>query len=332
MLTVRQNFIETLKGGQPDRFVDQYEYVEMIWDPIVMHCAGLCDPGGQATNLWGVTAIWPEGTPGPFPLTDDEHLLLKDVAKWKEIIKAPDPHGFSDEEWAPFIEQVNKIDRSDKFVSPWFINGIFEKLHFFMGMENCMVSFYTEPEAMHELIDFLADWEIECAKEEIKRYHPDMLYHHDDWGSQTRLFLSPKMFDEFLLPAYKKIYGFWKANGVEYIVHHSDCYAADLVPQMIEMGIDVFQGAVFENDIPTLLQKYGGRISIHGGLDNGKYDKSDWTKEAIYGALKELIEKTDGGKYLIPGFTMGGPGTTYPGAYEYADEAIAELSKLYFKK
>ena len=56
---------------------------EMLWDPIVMHCTGLCPPGGQATNLWGVTAIWPEGTPGPFPLTDDEHLLLKDVIEWK---------------------------------------------------------------------------------------------------------------------------------------------------------------------------------------------------------------------------------------------------------
>jgi hypothetical protein len=33
MLTIRQNFLETIKGGNPDRFVDQYEYVELLFDP-----------------------------------------------------------------------------------------------------------------------------------------------------------------------------------------------------------------------------------------------------------------------------------------------------------
>ena len=87
------------------------------------------------------------------------------------------------------------------------------------------------------------------------------------------------MFDEFLLPAYKKIYGYWKAHGVEVIIHHSDSYAADLVPEMIEMGIDVFQGAVGTNNIPELIRKYGGQITIMGGLDNGIYDRADWTRE-----------------------------------------------------
>ena len=28
MLTIRENFMETIKGGNPDRFVKQYEYQE----------------------------------------------------------------------------------------------------------------------------------------------------------------------------------------------------------------------------------------------------------------------------------------------------------------
>ncbi|HBN56389.1 MAG TPA: uroporphyrinogen decarboxylase, partial [Lachnospiraceae bacterium] len=47
---------------------------------------------------------------------------------------------------------------------------IFEKLHYFMGMEDTMINFYEEPEAMHDLIDHLADWEIECAKAELAHY------------------------------------------------------------------------------------------------------------------------------------------------------------------
>ncbi len=39
---------------------------------------------------------------------------------------------------------------------------------------------------------------------------------------------------------------------------------------------------------------------------------------------------TNGGKYLIPGFTMGGPGSTFPGAYEAASAEIDAFSKIYF--
>ena len=45
--------------------------------------------------------------------------------------------------------------------------------------------------------------------------------------ARNPLFLSPEMFREFFVPAYKKIYGFWKENGVELIVHHSDSYGGE---------------------------------------------------------------------------------------------------------
>ncbi len=328
MLTIKQNFLETIHGGTPDRFVKQYEYLEMMVDPIFLGTVGFCPQGGEGQNGWGVKIKFPEGVPGPFPCCEGEDKLIKDVTQWKEVLKAP-PTKYPEEAWAAFVEQANKIDRNEKFAAAMIVNGIFEKLHYFMGMEDTMINFYEEPEAMHELIDFLADWEIECAKETIAHLHPDALFHHDDWGSQRSTFLSPEMFDEFILPAYKKIYGFWKENGVELIVHHSDSYAATLVPEMIEMGIDVFQGAVDDNNIPEILKKYGGKISVHGGVNNGKVDTSDWTEEAVYAETKRMCDAC-GKLYFIPGLTAGGPGSTYPGVYEAVDKALDQLSKEIF--
>ena len=37
-----------------------------------------------------------------------------------------------------------------------------------------------------------------------------------------------------------------------------------------------------------------------------------------------------GTKYIIPCFTMGGPGSTFPGAYDCATELIDEFSEQYF--
>ena len=61
--------------------------------------------------------------------------------------------------------------------------------------------------------------------------------------------------------------------------HHSDSYAATFVPAMIEMGIDVWQGCFSTNDLPTLIKKYGGKITFMGGIENCLVDFDGWTEE-----------------------------------------------------
>ncbi len=94
---------------------------------------------------------------------------------------------------------------------------------------------------MHGLIDYIADWELEYARQACAYIKPDALFHHDDWGSMISSFMSPDMFREFMVPAYKRVYGYYREHGVEVIVHHSDSYAANLVPAMIEIGIDMWR-------------------------------------------------------------------------------------------
>lgn len=329
-MTKRENLRETLRGGTPDSFVNQYSYMELMEDPIRDTAGCLLQPGEEGYNGWGVKICFPADAPGEFPLTEGDDKLLKDIVQWRNVIKAPKTK-FTDKEWAPYLKRAAEIDRKEVFATAFVTNGILEKLHYFMGMEDAMINFYEEPEAMHELIDFLTEWEIEAAGEIISHLHPDALFHHDDWGSQRSSFLSPAMFEEFLEPAYQKIYGFWKKNGVEIIIHHSDSFVANLFPSILRMGIDIMQGAVYENNIPKLLKEYGGKISIMAGLDNGKYDKADWSREKIHNGLKELFE-TAGTKYLIPCLTMGGPGSTYSGVYETVTDEIDKFSKIYFKK
>lgn len=329
MLTIRENFMETIKGGKPDRFVKQYEYQEWLDDPLFPIYFGVLVPGTEFYNGWGVKHMFPIGEPGPFPITDEENKVCKDVTEWQKYVKGPNMV-LPASDWAECVAKANKINRDEKFVTAKVFCGIFEKLHYLMGMEDTMMNFILEPEAMHDLIDYLADWEISVAEETIKYTHPDCLFHHDDWGSHRKLFMSKEMFDEFIVPAYKKIYGYWKDNGVEIIVHHSDSYAADLVSEMIDMGIDVWQGVVQPNNIPELIKEYGGQITFQGGLDNGIYDKEGWTEEEVRAGLGKLLEEC-GPKYLIPAMTMGGPETTFPGLYEKVDELIGEFDKVYFK-
>lgn len=327
MLTARQNLLETIKGENPDRFVNQYEFMELIVEIPLMGAP--TTPGKEGKDIWGVTIRWNEGQPGPFPVHGDEYTVLEDITQWKEIIKMPSVD-YPDEAWTAAIEHANSVDRNEKFVTATYFGGVFERLHYLMGMENALMSFYEEPEAMKELIDFITQYELAYAKETIKHIKPDALFHHDDWGTQKSTFLSPEMFAEFIAPAYKKIYGYWKENGVEVVVHHADCYAATLVPSMIDMGIDIWQGCMTTNNVPELVKKYGGKISFMGDLDNGQLDKADWTVEEVAEHVKRACTSS-GTLYYIPSMVMGGPESIYPGLYDAVSAEIDRMSKVVFK-
>ncbi|WP_088227312.1 uroporphyrinogen decarboxylase family protein [Desulfosporosinus sp. FKB] len=325
MLTPRQNLLETIRGGKPDRFVNQYEFMEIIMETRFDKKLPI---GGEGINSWGITYRWPEGQIGQFPVHDEEHKVLKDITEWKKYVKAP-VISTSDEFWAPAVAHANSVDRNEKFVTAFVAPGIFEQCHNLMGMEDALMALYEEPEAMHELIDYLVDFELAYAKEIINHIHPDALFHHDDWGSQKNSFISPEMFEEFYLPAYKKVYGFYKANGVELIVHHSDSYAANLVDYMIEMGIDIWQGVMTTNNTPELIKKYGGKISFMGDLDSGTIDFPDWTQEICGEEVRRAC--TNCGKlYFIPCLTQGLGVSSFPGVYDCVSAEIDKVSKEMF--
>ena len=329
MLTKKQNLLETIHGGNPDRYVNQYEALALVYGtPYTVRNPMPQKGGPNVKNAWGVTISFPEGMPGPFPVHDTEHIVCKDLTNWRDYVKAPNVI-FSEEEWEPFIKEVEKIDRKEYFVAPFIAPGIFEQCHYLQEIQNCMMNFYEEPEAMHELVDYITEWELQYAAEICKYLKPDAIFHHDDWGTQQSSFMSAEMFEEYFEPAYKKVYGYYKEHGVKLIIHHSDSFAANLVPAMIRMGIDIWQGTMSSNNIPELIQKYGDKITIMGGIDSASVDRPDWTPELVEKEVRRVCEE-NGTKFFIPCITQGLGISTFPGVYETASEVIDKISKEKF--
>lgn len=329
MLTRRQNLLETIRGGHPDRYVNQYEALGMLFGNPYTAASPNAEYGKPPVkNAWGVTMVWPEGTPGGFPIHDEEHIVCKDITHWRDYVKAP-RLDYSDAEWEPFIAEAEKVDRNEYFVTQFIAPGLFEQCHHLQEIQNALINFYEEPECTHELIEYLTEWELQYAEKICKYIKPDAIFHHDDWGSQTSTFMSPAMFEEFYLPGYKKIYGYYKSHGVELIVHHSDSYAATFVPYMIDMGVDIWQGVMTTNRIPELIEKYGGKISFMGGIDSAKVDYEGWSRNVIAREVKRACDE-NGKYYFIPNASIGLPTSTYDGVYNVITEEIDKYSKEVF--
>ena len=329
MLTKRQNLLETIHGGNPDRFVNQYEpFAMQIANGFSIHNPSPKLGEHNVVNAWGVTRSWPIGTPGAFPVHTPDRIVIKDVEEWEKYLKIPQVK-YDAQVWEPFIAKAEAVDRNEQFVTSCVFPGIFEQCHYLMEIQNCLMAFYEYPDEMHGIIDAITDFEMELAAEICKYIKPDALFHHDDWGSQQSTFLSPAMFREFLKPSYEKVYGYYKSHGVELIIHHSDSYAATLVPDMIDMGIDIWQGVMTCNNIPALIKEYGGKITFMGGIDSASVDYEGWTPEVVAREVDRACSEC-GKLYFIPNASQGLPVSTFPGVYQELSKQIDICSKKYF--
>ena len=329
MLTAKQNMQETIRGGKPERFVNQYEAIRLLFHPFFMFSSPLLNKGDpDVVNAWGVTNSFPDNVPGSFPVHTPDKIVVKDIEHWRDYVKAPSLK-FTDEQWAAAKAMYDEVDGSLAYKAAFVAPGLFEQTHHLCEITNALTYYLTDPDEMHDLIALLTDWELELAEGICANLKPDAVFHHDDWGSENSTFLSPDMFAEFFLEPYKRIYGYYHDHGVELVIHHSDCYAATLVPYMIEMGIDIWQGCMESNNVPELVKKYGGRISFMGGIDNKSVDFTGWSQVDARNVVRRVCDEC-GSKYFIPCITQGGPGSLYEGSYMALTEEIDKYSQEVF--
>lgn len=320
MLTAKENLFECIRGGNPDRFVNQYEFIKLRMNPSGLHSKRPKKGEADCANAWGVTYSFPENVPAGFPVHTPEKVVIKDIENWKEYVHAPSLD-FPEEEWAMFKEQYDAIDSTKALKAAFVAPGLFEQCHHLGEISATLMNLAMYPDEMHDLIKYLTEYELRLAELICDKLQPDTLFHHDDWGGQNTTFMSPAMFEDFFVEPYKEIYGYYHNHGVDLVIHHSDSYAATFVPDMIEMGIDIWQGCFSTNNLPELIKKYGGKISFMGGIENMLVDYEGWNREAIHDVVYRTLDEC-GNKYFIPCIAQGGPGSIYKGVYATMGEEI----------
>lgn len=83
------------------------------------------------------------------------------------------------------------------------------------------------------------------------------------------------------------------------------------------------------NNIPELIQKYGGQISFMGGIDSAKVDHPGWTREEVRAQVERACREC-GKLYFIPNASQGLAISTFPGVYDALSEEIDNMSKIMF--
>ena len=332
MLTPKQNFYETIKqGGKPERLVNQYNsMVLFMQDPLGQFTRGNRVKGKTSLDRWGVTIRWPEDQIAAVPDTSEELKVCKDICEWQEYVKIPDLAAACDDPrlWEKTREEADKIDRDKYLIAGFMPDGVFEQMHNLMGFEDTLVNLLLEPEAMKELADAIGKYKFEYARILVDNLQPDVIISLDDWGSKNSMFMSPDVWREIIKPQYVPIYQYMHEHNVT-VIHHSDSFLEPIVEDMIDLGIDVWQGILPTNDINKVIAQAAGRMTVMGGIDS-IVDREDVTDEEIRREALRACEEYSGQGFFIPSITYGSPKTAYPQVYDVITQAIDEYNQLHF--
>ena len=322
MQTPKEIFLELLKpNGRPERVLKQYEALHMcLNDPINTYLRGNRRRGTVSRDRWGTTISFPADAPGAIPVHTDDLTVCPDVTYWEETVHAPDLAVSCAAGWEDCRAAARSAAGEEKLLAGFMGTGIFEQCHFLMGFENTLTALYEHPDEMHRLIDYITDYRLGYVKLLIDNLHPDVIFSHDDWGTKDALFMHPDMWRAFFKEPYRRFYGYIRSRGC-IAIHHADSYLVPIVDDMAEIGIQVWQGVLPENDIPALQRRLQGKLVLMGGI-GAAIDRSDATAEEVCDYTRRTLRACCPGGHFIPSITYGLPGAVYPHIDRYIDETI----------
>ncbi|MBN2038617.1 MAG: uroporphyrinogen decarboxylase (URO-D) [Spirochaetes bacterium] len=322
MLTPKENLLETLKpDGKPDRLVNQYKPFALIMnDPVYRLVRGNRVRGKTTKDIWGTEIAWPENQHAAMPHVTADNKVLKDITKYKDLF-VPDLAAAAEDpkSWEEALSLAAAVNRDEKLVMGFMGTGVFEQLHFLMGFEDTLMNFLDEPDSMMGLLDIIGEYRFTYMKLLVDNLKPDIILSHDDWGSKNSMFMSPKIWREMIKPQYGKIYGYAREHGV-IIMHHADSFMEPIAEDMAELGIDIWQGVLPQNDISKLQKQLKGSMTLMGGIDAAVVDRKDSTEKEIRTEVRRACSVYGPGGGFIPCMTYGGPGTIFP----HVDEIVSE--------
>lgn len=297
----KELFLSVMRNEKPIKWMgygfaafpqDKYHVVLdpiSIWDILWLS-------GEAAVDHWGVTHRFLPGDPGIIPIVNEENKVIKDITRWRDYVKFPE---IPELDWSDAKKAVDAIDRETTMVMVPSFRGLFERSHCLMPFEEALMNMYQEPEAMYELYGAYADWKLKVFEQLIDNLSPDIIHTHDDWGSKTNLLFSPDKFRELLKPHYKRMYSYIKERGV-LVQHHADCFCQGLEKDMVDLGVDMWQGVLPTNDIVQIQKNTEGKMLLMGGLEQDLIDKEDATEEIIRGEVRRAIDTYAPGGAFLP--------------------------------
>jgi uroporphyrinogen decarboxylase len=264
--------LNVARGGEhnPHGGGNTYELERAIDTDLILTSVGWANSyyagHGEYTDEWGVT--WREqryetrfGTGHYTEMVG--HPLADDAAV--ETYVPPDPHR---PELYADSERVIREYGDDYWIVGVTVTTIWETAWALRGYERLLMDLVEEPELADRILEIPFRYHL-AAAERLVRMGVDMVWTGDDIGSQRGMLMSPATWRRFFKPRMAELVSRLRAIRPDVtIAYHTDGDVRDVIPELIEIGIDVLnpvQPACM--DPAELKRAYADRLCFWGTVD-----------------------------------------------------------------
>ncbi|MBM3297291.1 MAG: hypothetical protein FJY83_06790 [Candidatus Aminicenantes bacterium] len=178
----------------------------------------------------------------------------------------PDPDYLHFDECLEALASAGDFYRASGFWTPFFhdVMDLF-------GMEPYLTKMYTQPEVVRAATDRVCGFYHEANERFFRQAGGlvDAFFFGNDFGTQADLILSPALFDEFILPWFRKFTAQGHGHGLQVILHSCGSIRR-VIPRLIEAGVDCLhplQARAAGMEAEDLARDFQGRLAFLGGVD-----------------------------------------------------------------
>jgi len=143
--------------------------------------------------------------------------------------------------------------------------NFFERLHWIRGFTNTLMDIILGRRELIILLDKIYKYKMKVIMRWVE-LDIDGVYFLDDWGTQKGLMIKPELWRKYFKPYYKKMFDkVHKKN--KHVFFHSDGHIIDIIPDLIEIGVDALNIQVKLIGIDLLSERFGGKICFLADID-----------------------------------------------------------------
>ena len=261
------------------------------------------DPHSPFIDSWGSgqMEISPgEWFPGVHPLSDATSIEdLESYPGWPDM---KDPTRVAHVKTA--AKKLAEQNEYAIFATPWLLFPL-ERAFAMQGMDVFLLNLAINPEFAIGLLEKTAS----LCKELMEPFlaemgdQVDIIKIGDDLGTQESLLMSPKMYRDILKPIHADYIDFIKQRTNAKVFFHTDGDVVPLIPDFIEMGIDILNpiqtSAGKMADLASLKKEFGKNIIFCGGIDTHRVLPAG-TPEEVRQEVKRVIDLLgENGGYMV---------------------------------
>ncbi len=253
---------------------------------------------GTTIDAWGVAHE--PGSRAAFHMTY-MHNPMEDFDSVEQIEAYPFPV-VKEEGLAAQCEKVKAIRASDKAVIGNLHCSIWEQAWYLRGMENLMCDMLSEDPMAEVLLDKVTDIAVRNM-EILAKAGVDGVYFGDDIGMQHTIMMSESLYGQWLKPRLKRLIDAARAIKPDILIFYHSCgHVTELIPQLIEAGIDVLNPVQPEAmDFREIHDKFGDVLSFQGTIGTQStmpFGTPEEVRRKVFESLD--IAGAHGGLYVCP--------------------------------